>query len=98
MMKCDMCYDRTSVGKKPMCASVCPSQALFYGTRAEIEQLRPQSRPINEFQFGHQIIRTKVNMMVPEASSVNRLDVTATDPASEAERSSDPLLANIWTE
>ena len=33
MMKCDMCYDRTSIGKKPMCATVCPSQALFYGTR-----------------------------------------------------------------
>jgi Fe-S-cluster-containing dehydrogenase component len=32
MMKCDMCYDRTSVGKKPMCASVCLSQALFFGT------------------------------------------------------------------
>ena len=30
MMKCDMCYDRTSVGKKPMCATVCPSQALSY--------------------------------------------------------------------
>ena len=36
MMKCDMCYDRTSVGKKPMCATVCPSQALFFGTREEI--------------------------------------------------------------
>ena len=24
MMKCDMCYDRTSVGKRPMCATVCP--------------------------------------------------------------------------
>ena len=44
MMKCDMCYDRTSVGKKPMCATVCPSQALFFGTREEIEQLRPRSR------------------------------------------------------
>jgi Fe-S-cluster-containing dehydrogenase component len=31
MMKCDMCYDRSSVGKKPMCATVCPSQALFSG-------------------------------------------------------------------
>src|SRR5690606_34614807 len=39
MMKCDLCYDRTSVGKKPMCASVCPSQALFFGTRSEIEAL-----------------------------------------------------------
>src|SRR5689334_8980203 len=28
MMKCDMCYDRTSIGKKPMCATVCPSGAL----------------------------------------------------------------------
>ena len=36
MMKCDMCYDRTSVGKKPMCATVCPSQALFFGTREQI--------------------------------------------------------------
>ena len=30
MMKCDMCYDRTSVGMRPMCATVCPSQALSY--------------------------------------------------------------------
>ena len=42
MMKCDMCYDRSSVGKKPMCATVCPSQALFFGTREQIEQLRPR--------------------------------------------------------
>jgi Fe-S-cluster-containing dehydrogenase component len=77
MMKCDMCYDRTSVGKKPMCASVCPSQALFYGTRAEIERLRPSSRPINQFQFGNQRISTKVNMMVPRQASVEHLDVVA---------------------
>ena len=44
MMKCDMCYDRTSAGKKPMCATVCPSQALFFGTREQIEQLRPHVR------------------------------------------------------
>jgi len=30
MTKCDMCYDRTSSGKRPMCATVCPSQALAY--------------------------------------------------------------------
>ena len=65
MMKCDMCYDRTSVGKKPMCATVCPSQALFFGTREQIEQLRPLSTPINTFQFGEQTITTQVNMMVP---------------------------------
>jgi Fe-S-cluster-containing dehydrogenase component len=77
MMKCDMCYDRTSVGKKPMCASVCPSQALFFGTRDEIEKLRPRSRPINRFQFGNQTITTKVNMMVPKESPVEQVDVTA---------------------
>ena len=47
MMKCDMCYDRTSEGKKPMCASVCPSQCLFFGTREEIARLRPNSQPVN---------------------------------------------------
>ena len=62
MMKCDMCYDRTSVGKKPMCATVCPSGALFYGPRDYIEQNR-REKPVQEFQFGRQTVRTKVNMM-----------------------------------
>jgi Fe-S-cluster-containing dehydrogenase component len=75
MMKCDMCYDRTSVGKKPMCATVCPSQALYFGTREEVEQLRPASRPLNRFLFGHQVITTKVNMMVPRDTPVEQLDV-----------------------
>jgi Fe-S-cluster-containing dehydrogenase component len=77
MMKCDMCYDRTSIGLKPMCASVCPSGALHYGTREEIEKLGPRSRPVNEFQFGRQTITTKVNMMVPRDSVESHLDVTA---------------------
>jgi Fe-S-cluster-containing dehydrogenase component len=78
MMKCDMCYDRTSVGKKPMCATVCPSQALFFGTRAEIDALRPQSTPTNRFRFGSQTITTRVNVMVPRSKSPPlMLDVTA---------------------
>ncbi|MCB8933392.1 MAG: 4Fe-4S binding protein [Chthonomonadaceae bacterium] len=64
MMKCDMCYDRTSVGKKPMCATVCPSQALMYGTPEEIAEQR-SGTPINEFVFGSRTIRTKVNLMMP---------------------------------
>jgi len=75
MMKCDMCYDRTSVGKKPMCASVCPSQALFYGTREEVATLRPNSRPIRSFQFGLQQITTKVHLMVPRSTPLSTLDV-----------------------
>jgi Fe-S-cluster-containing dehydrogenase component len=94
MMKCDMCYDRTSVGKKPMCASVCPSQALFYGTREEIERLRPRSRPVDAFRFGQQLIRTKVNTMVPRDAALQELDVLgALLPAREDEF--DPLLAML---
>ena len=66
-MKCDMCYDRTSQGLKPMCASVCPSQALFFGTAAEVEALRPNSRAVDSFQFGAQIVTTRVKIMVPES-------------------------------
>lgn len=65
MMKCDMCYDRTAEGLKPMCASVCPSQCLFFGTREEIAALRPRSQPMNQFHFGQQEINTKVNMLIP---------------------------------
>ncbi len=77
MMKCDMCYDRTSVGLKPMCASVCPSQALFFGTREEIEKLRPRSKPVHRFQFGNQIVTTKVKMMAPKDAPVEVVDITA---------------------
>jgi Fe-S-cluster-containing dehydrogenase component len=77
MMKCDMCYDRTSTGRKPMCAAVCPSGALYYGTREEVARMRQRSRPINQFQFGQQSISTKVNMMVPKHSAVEQIDVTA---------------------
>jgi Fe-S-cluster-containing dehydrogenase component len=78
MMKCDMCYDRTSAGKRPMCASVCPSGALFYGSRSDIEKARPRGTAINRFQFGEQTVATKVNVMVPRrASRAEYLDVAA---------------------
>ena len=100
MMKCDMCYDRTSVGKKPMCASVCPSQALFFGTRDEIEKLRPRSRAINRFQFGNQTITTKVNMMVPKETGNEELDVTAAlhDGSAREDSMDDPMMVNLQVE
>lgn len=100
MMKCDMCYDRTSVGLKPMCASVCPSQALYYGTREEIERLRPSSRPINTFQFGQQTITTKVNMMVPQEVHVRLIDIAMSMDQVPAPQimSDDPLIANMYEE
>jgi Fe-S-cluster-containing dehydrogenase component len=67
------------VGKKPMCATVCPSQALFFGTREQIEQLRPLSTPVNTFQFGGQTITTQVHVMVPRSlvSRTPYIDVAA---------------------
>ena len=65
MMKCSMCYDRTSIGLKPMCATVCPSGALTYDTRARIAEKRPDSSPVNRFVFGHEVVHTKVNLMMP---------------------------------
>lgn len=93
MMKCDMCYDRTSEGKKPMCATVCPSQALFYGTREEIEAIRPRSAPSNRFRFGAQEITTRVNMMLPRRRPAEYLDVTA---AMHEETSGKTILLNMF--
>ena len=72
-MKCDMCYDRTSVGKRPMCATVCPSQALAYVRPEEIAKRR--EKPTNIFYFGEQKITTKVFMMAPAEQDAIALDV-----------------------
>jgi Fe-S-cluster-containing dehydrogenase component len=68
MMKCDLCYDRTSIGKKPMCATVCPSQALFFGSVEEFERTRRGSF-VNEWSFGEEEVRTKVFLVVPSAKT-----------------------------
>jgi Fe-S-cluster-containing dehydrogenase component len=64
MMKCDLCYDRTSIGKAPMCATVCPSGALFYGTHEEVQDRR-LARPLDVFAFGEHVIGTRNAVMVP---------------------------------
>jgi Fe-S-cluster-containing dehydrogenase component len=73
MMKCDMCYDRTSVGKRPMCATVCPSQALAYVKPEEIAAGR-REKPVNVFHFGRQRVTTKVFMMAPAAADSVSID------------------------
>jgi Fe-S-cluster-containing dehydrogenase component len=72
MMKCDMCYDRTSTGRRPMCATVCPSGALAFATIDEIMQTR-RGRAVNDWQFGEERVRTKVFVLVP--TEVNRMQV-----------------------
>lgn len=74
MMKCDLCYDRSSVGLKPMCATVCPSQALYFGPRSFIEKMRKNS-PNNQFKFGDQIISTKVYLMTAPNEEAQEIDI-----------------------
>ncbi len=72
MMKCDMCFDRTSQDLAPMCASVCPSQALWFGTR---EQFAATRRGIltDEVRFGRQTVRTKVYTLTREPGPLDVL-------------------------
>ena len=74
MMKCDMCYDRTSVGLRPMCATVCPSQALMYRP-AETAHRERREEPLNLFRFGNEDVRTKVFMMAPKGDTAIVVDV-----------------------
>ena len=74
MMKCDMCYDRTSAGKRPMCATVCPSQALAFTTLEEIERTR-RGAAINRWVFGGETVETKVFVVVPHETREVRVDL-----------------------
>jgi len=114
MMKCDMCYDRISAGKKPMCATVCPSGALFFGAREEVERLRPRSQPVNQFQFGQQTITTKVNLMTPKVARAATVRLSwkpdgrwpgpravrsrASSSKSSTTRSTPPASRSAWSE
>jgi Fe-S-cluster-containing dehydrogenase component len=69
MMKCDMCYDRTSAGLRPMCATVCPSQALTFRPADAVARER-RAVPTRDFRFGAQPVRTKVFMMAPAGQTI----------------------------
>ncbi len=56
--KCNLCYDRTSVGLGPMCATVCPTDALYYGTAEEVRAQRPNREIVDVFNFGNQELQT----------------------------------------
>jgi Fe-S-cluster-containing dehydrogenase component len=78
-----MCYDRSSVGKKPMCATVCPSGALTFTTMEEIQRTR-SGIPINTWKFGNEVVKTKVYVMVPrevEQVNVDLVQISSTPTA-----------------
>jgi Fe-S-cluster-containing dehydrogenase component len=70
MMKCDMCFDRTSQDLAPMCASVCPSQALWFGTREQSVTTRAGVLT-GDFRFGRQTVRTKVLTVTRDAGPLD---------------------------
>ncbi len=76
MMKCDMCYDRTSVGKPPACVTACPTESLFFGP---METWRPRrhARPVNHFRFGRQDVATRAYIVMPD--DADRIDVRIAD-------------------
>jgi Fe-S-cluster-containing dehydrogenase component len=72
MMKCDMCFDRTSQDLAPMCASVCPSPALWCGTAEEFTAQR--GGLLNDtFTFGRQAVRTKVHTVTRDPGPLDVL-------------------------
>ncbi len=97
MMKCDLCYDRTSVGRRPLCATVCPSGALLFGTHEEVRQLRPRSRPAHDFRFGGQAVATRVQVLLPREGAAQHLDVRAAMDA-PADGAADAMLAGLFGE
>jgi Fe-S-cluster-containing dehydrogenase component len=72
MMKCDLCYDRTSRDLAPMCASVCPSEALWFGTAEEFAARRTGVL-VDEFAFGNATVRTKVFTVADEPGPLDVL-------------------------
>ncbi|GCE19458.1 4Fe-4S dicluster domain-containing protein [Dictyobacter kobayashii] len=78
MQKCNLCYDRTSQGKGPMCATVCPTQAIFYGTYEEwmaAGRAQQGAKPVNTFYFGRQRVQTRNYVIMPEQE--DELDLMA---------------------
>lgn len=87
MMKCDMCYDRSSIGLVPMCASVCPSEALWFGPQSEFEANRTGFLE-NRYRFGLQAITTGVYTVRDEPHG-GPISVTHDEP--EAPWQDDPF-------
>lgn len=58
MVKCDNCYERTIRGLAPMCASVCPTQAIRYVEIGDDEAYLEKRRMENRFLFGETVVET----------------------------------------
>jgi len=88
MLKCDLCYDRTSLGQRPMCATVCPSQALLFAPRHEVAGLRG-NKPLRTFLIGTLVVKTRNAIMVPDPETPLHLSL---DPGARMRAHGDASL------
>lgn len=58
MVKCDNCYERTVRDLPPMCASVCPTQAIRFVEIGEDSPYLAGRRLENRFHFGGTVVET----------------------------------------
>ena len=77
MMKCDMCYDRTSVGPEADVRDGVPERALWFGTREEFAATRA-GRAVNEWRFGDQYVAPR---SAPCPTPPGAIDVVAAEGA-----------------
>jgi hypothetical protein len=56
-----------------MCASVCPTGAVSFGTYEQIVPLR-RTKPVNAHVFGNQMVKTKVFLMLPTDADEVKVD------------------------
>ena len=90
-----MCFDRTSEGLKPMCASVCPTGAITFGKYQDVVPLR-RTKPVNVHVFGNQKVETKVFMMLPSETDAVEVNGTVVFESREAMASGSGVQAESW--
>ncbi len=56
-----------------MCASVCPTGAITFGTYEEVVPTR-RTKPVNAHIFGNQHVETKVYLMLPTDADTVSVD------------------------
>ncbi len=56
-----------------MCASVCPTGALTFGTYEDVVPTR-RTKPVNAHVFGNQQVETKVYLMLPTDADEVKVD------------------------
>lgn len=65
MFKCDLCYDRTSQGRPPMCASVCPTDTIQFLEEDEAKAMM-NKKVQYKWGFGPTEIITRTVIGIPD--------------------------------